>query len=103
VSQTQIQVKLTQVLKELRNALPMDVWKFRELVEEATNCEFYYDESAEPKRELAITKNIKIYKYDVEYVDIVCNEETTITIEFKNSIYIDNLKANMIYLVHYEV
>jgi hypothetical protein len=97
------QEQITQILKELRENLPMDVWKFKELVEEATNCEFYYDEVSEPKRELEVTKNVKVYVHDREYVDIVCNEETTITIEFKNSIYIDNLKSNMIYLVNYEV
>jgi len=80
----------------------MDVWKFRELVEEALNCEFYYDEVSEPKRKYDITKNIRIYVHDREYVDIVCNEET-ITIEFRNSIYVDNLRNSMLYLVHYEV
>ena len=80
----------------------MDVWKFRKLVEQKLNCELYYDEVSEPRRGLDITKNIKIYIYDVEYVDIVCNEEI-IKLEFRNSIYVDDLKTNMIYLIHYEV
>jgi hypothetical protein len=100
--QTQKQTQIIQTLKDLRKALPIDVWKFKELVEEATNCEFYYDESVVPERELEISKNVRLYVHDREYVDIVCNEET-VTIEFKNTIYVDNLKTNMIYLIHYEV
>jgi hypothetical protein len=96
------QEQIIQILKDLKKALPMDVWKFKELVEEALNCEFYYDESAEPKREYTVSKNIKVYIHNIEYAGIVCNEEI-MTIEFKNSIYIDNLKNNMIVLVHYEV
>jgi len=99
---SQSQEKIIQILKDLKKALPIDVWKFRELVNEATNCEFWFDEVSVPKRELEVTKNVKIYIHDKEYVEIVCNEET-IELEFRNSIYVDNLKANMIYLVHYEV
>lgn len=68
------------------------------MVEEALNCEFSYSEATEPTRRYDIAENLKVYIYEVEFV-VACNEE----IEFKNTIYIDNLEDNMIYLIHYEV
>ena len=105
---SQIQIKtayeyqITQILKELRKALPVDVWKFKELFREATNCEYYFDIASIPKKEYSVSKNVKVYIHDKEYVDIVCNEEET-TIELRNTIYVDDLETNMIVLVHYEV
>ena len=104
MSQTQIQTQtqIKQVLEELRKQLPMDVWAFKKMVEERLGCEFYFDESVEPKKEYNITRNVKVYVYDEEDVDIVC-EEQTITLPIKNSVYVDNLKTNMIILVHYDL
>jgi len=91
--------QLVRILEELKKELPMDVWSFRKLFEEKTQCEFYYDESAEPSKELSI-KNVKVELFEREYNDIVC-EESTATIEFKNAIYVAN--RNMIFIVHYDL
>jgi hypothetical protein len=48
--------EIIQILKDLKKDLPVDVWKFKELAEQKLNCEFYYDESAVPERELEISK-----------------------------------------------
>ena len=93
---------MKQVLEELKKQLPVDVWAFKKMVEERLGCEFYFDESVEPEKEYDITKNVRLYIYDEEYVDIVC-EEQTITLPIKNSIYVDNLKKNTILLAHYDL
>ena len=93
---------MKQVLEELKKQLPVDVWTFKKMVKERLGCRFYFDESAEPEKEQYITKNVKLYIYDEEYVNIVC-EEQTITLPIKNSIYVDNLKKNILILVHYDL
>jgi len=91
-----------EILEELRKELPMDVWSFRKLIEEKTHCKFYYDESAEPSKALNVTKSITLMLFDREFNDLVC-EESTVTIEFKNAIYVDDADRNMIYIVHYDL
>jgi hypothetical protein len=100
MSQTQIP-KQIQILKDLKEALPMDVWRFKETVEKATNCEFHYDENAEPKKRIKITKNIIVNIYELEYNELVC-EDKDIDVIFKNAIYIDDYKNNNIILLYYE-
>jgi hypothetical protein len=104
MSQIQIkpaqEYKIAQILKELRKALPMDMWVFRKKFKEMTGCDFEYDAYTTP-RTFDINDNSRIFIYDNEYNSVICNEET-IELEFKNTIYIDDLKTGMIYLVHYD-
>jgi len=93
--------QIVQILKDLRKELPLDVWKFKDKFKDLVNCEFYFDEIAKPKKEFNVTKNIKIYIYEREFVEVICNEEA-IELEFR-TIYVDDLKNNNIIIVWYEV
>jgi hypothetical protein len=99
-TQTQTPSKI-QVLKDLKKALPMDVWKFAELVEKATNCEFRYDENAEPTKRVKIAENIIANIYEKEFNMLVCEDED-IDVVFKNAIYTDDYENNNIVLLYYE-
>ena len=92
--------QIIQILKDLRKELPMDIWAFIKKFKEVTGCNFEYDAYTTP-RTFDVGDNLRIYIYDSEYNSAVCNDKT-IELEFKNTIYIDNLKTGMIYLIHYD-
>ena len=99
MSQTQIQIQT--VFKELRKRLPVDVWKFKELVKEAINCEFLYDENAEPTKRIKIAENTVVNVYEKEFNLLRCEDED-IDVVFKNAIYVNDYENNEIILLYYE-
>jgi hypothetical protein len=80
----------------------MEVSEFKRRFEELTNCEFSFDESAAPLRELEISRNIYISITDEEYDDIICQDATFVA-ALKNVIYVANYKKNEFYLIHYDI
>ena len=92
--------QMVQTLKSLKKSLPMDMWVFMKKFKEATGCDFEYDAYTTP-RTFDINDNSRIFIYNDEHINILCSEGT-IELELKNTIYIDDLKTGMIYLVHYD-
>jgi hypothetical protein len=107
-TQTQTQTKpelniIKTIFQNIRKYLPMEAYKFKELVEERIElCEFWFDESIEIKKKVMLNDNTALYIIDEEFNDLIC-EFGKYTIIFKNSIYLDNFKNDKYVLVDYDV
>jgi len=94
--------KVKEIFQNLKQYLPQDPFDFKELVEQKTECEFWYDENAESSETISIAKNILIKKYKKEFNQLIC-EDKELTIIFKNSEYLHHLENNTWLLLDYEV
>jgi hypothetical protein len=85
----------------MKSKLPMEAFDFKEFVVQELNCEFWYDENAEPSEKIKITENIIANIYEKEFNVLAC-EDINIDVVFKNAIYVDDYDNNKIVLIRYE-
>jgi hypothetical protein len=103
--QTQVQTNVNKIKEFFQKAkvrLPMEVFDFKEFVVQELNCEFWYDENAEPSERVKIAENIIANVYEKEFNVLACEEKENIDVVFKNAIYIYDHENNRIILLHYE-
>lgn len=103
-SQTQIRIPhIEKIFQSLKQFLPLEAYKFKQIVEQKLEfCEFWYDTEAEPSKTIELAENILIEKFEKEFNTLIC-EGGELTVIFKNSIYLDNIKTNTMLLIDFDV
>jgi len=94
--------KIKEFFQNAKAQLPTDVFDFKEFVEQnVVDCEFRYDENAEPNKRIKITDNLVANVYEKEFNTLTC-KDANVDVIFKNAIYIYDYENNKIILTYYK-